>query len=285
MYFSKYLKILRFHKTYIFYAFAYGLSTLVIPLGTQFLVNNLALAGIWANTVSFLTIIAVIIALCQVFRHSLVILNEYLQREIFVNEIKKWRHLQHKENSHYYFEIYTLLKSFAKSYPDLIDMSLVSIFGLCTLVIFHPAFIVLPIVMGLTVWTIKRNFRPAYESSILESNVKYAIYDEISNGKGPLQSITYDYLAARHVHFNYVRKHSFKMSALFAFCIFYVLGIGSYLINASQLSVGQLVAAELIVSGIMGSLVKLPDTLESLYDFETSYYKIQKALRGLVEGH
>jgi putative ABC transport system ATP-binding protein len=285
MYFTKYLRVLRLNKPYVFYALAYGLSTLVIPLGSQFLVNNLALAGIWGNTVSFLTIIAVIIALCHIFRHSMVILNEYLQREIFVAEIKRWRQLQNTENSHYYFEIYTLLKSFAKTYPDLIDMILITFFGLCTLIIFHPAFIVLPIVIGLTIWTIKRNFRPAYESSIAESDVKYAIYDEISLGKGPLQSITYDYLSARNLHFNYVRKHSFKMSVLFAFCIFYVLGIGSYLIHLSQLSVGQLVAAELIVSGIMSSLVKLPDALESLYDFETSFYKIQKALRGPIEAH
>lgn len=285
MYFTKYLKILRLNKTYVFYALAYGLSTLVIPLGSQFLVNNLALAGIWGNTVAFLTIIALIISLCQVFRHSMVILNEYLQREIFVHEIKRWHHLQHTENSHYYFEIYTLLKSFAKTYPDLIDMILVTFFGFCTLIIFHPAFIVLPIVVGLTMWSIKRNFRPAFRTSLAESDVKYAIYDEISDGRGPLQTLTYDYLTARNFHFSYVRRHSFKISVLFAFCVFYVLGIGSYLIHLNQLSVGQLVAAELIASGIMSSLVKLPDALESLYDFETSFYKIQKAIGGEIEAH
>ena len=285
MFFTKYLRLLKFNKTYIFYAFAYGLFSLVLPLGTQFLVNNLALAGIWANTVSFLVIFSTLIILAMVFKHTQLILVEYLQRDIFVREIKKWRHLKDAQNSHYYFEIYTLLKSFAKTYPDLIDMLLISLFGFLTIIIFHPAFLVLPIVTGMTIYFIHRSFGPAYKSSIEESNVKYGIYDQLSSDKGPSAIKTYEYLLARNAHFRYIRKISIKMTALYAFGVIYVLAVGAFLIHANQLSVGQLVAAELITTGIMGSLSKLPNSLESLYDFETSHYKIEKALRGELENH
>jgi ABC-type bacteriocin/lantibiotic exporter with double-glycine peptidase domain len=58
--------------------------------------------------------------------------------------------------------------------------------------------------------------------------------------------------------------------------------MGCYLIVNNQLSVGQLVSAELIISGIFVSLVKLPQTLESIYDYETSQYKISGAMKGQV---
>lgn len=278
MYFTRYLRRLKFHKTYIFYALAYGLSTLIIPLSTQFLVNNLALAGIWANTVTFLTIIGGILAITQIFRHTQVVLIEYLQREIFVHEIKKWRELENAENSHYYFEIYGLLKSYAKTYADLVDMILATFFGMCTIVIFHPAFLILPILLGVLLYLVKRVFAPAYRTSIAESDVKYAIYDLLADGRIPTHQATYAYLGARDVHFAFVRGISFKVNILYAFSLFYILAVGAYLIELDQLSVGQLVAAELIVSGIMQSLLKLPSSLESLYDFETSHYKIGKAL-------
>lgn len=285
MYFTRYLRRLKFHRTYIYYSFAFGFSTLIIPLSSQFLVNNLALAGIWANTISFLTIIGIILALAQIFKHTQVILSEYLQREIFIHEIKKWRNLEDSSNSHYYFEIYSLLKAFSKSYANIIDMILVTFFGMGTIVIFHPAFLVLPLVTFITMYLIRRVFMPAYRSSIEESNVKYEIYDLLAAGKSPDHESVYRYLSARDTHFGYIRGISLKMTILYAFGVFYVLAVGAFLIEQDQLSVGQLVAAELIVSGIMQSLMKLPNALESLYDFETSHFKIEKALKGSHEEH
>jgi hypothetical protein len=285
MYFTRSIRRLKFHKTYIFYSFAYGLSTLIIPLSSQFLVNNLALAGIWANTISFLTIIGVILGLAQIFKHTQVILVEYLQREIVVYEMMKWRNLKDSGHSHYYFEIFNLLKSFSKSYANIIDMGLVTVFGMSTIVIFHPAFLVLPIVTGITMYFIRRVFHPAYKTSIDESNVKYEIYDQLTQGVSPNHQTIYNYLGVRDHHFKFIRGISFKMTILYAFSLFYVLAIGAYLIEQDQLSVGQLVAAELIVSGIMQSLMKLPNSLEALYDYETSHFKIEKALRGTVEDH
>ena len=279
MYFLKYLKFLKLHRTFVFYAVAYGLSSLIIPLGAQFLVNNLALAGIWANIVSFLSVIGFLLVLAQVLKHTQVILVEYLQREIFHTEIKRWRHLCNPTYSHYYFEIYNMLKSFSKSYSDIIDIGLIASFGLMTIVVFHPAFIILPVVIAVVLWLIKRSFKSAYETSIVESDQKYLLYDELVADTGPSEELIQNYLGARDDHFVYIRKISFRISALHAFSQFYVLVVGCYLIQIKQLSVGQLVAAEIIISGLMTSLLKLPNSMEALYDFETSHYKIEKALR------
>ena len=279
MYFIKYLKNLKLHRLYIYYAIAYGFSTLIIPLGAQFLVNNLALAGIWANIVTFVSVIGFFLVIAQILKHTEVILVEYLQREIFLTEIKRWRHLANPKYSHYYFEIYNLLKAFSKSYSNLIDIGLIATFGLLTIVVFHPAFLILPLVIALVLFLIKRSFKSAYETSILESDQKYRLYDELVADNGPCELLIHNYLDARDDHFVYIRRISFRISALHAFSQFYVLVVGCYLIQIKQLSVGQLIAAEIIISGVMAALLKLPNSLEALFDFETSHYKIEKALQ------
>lgn len=279
MQFYHLVKKLKYHRTYLAYAVAYGLTALVIPLGTSFLVNNLVLAKIWANTVSFLLIIGMILGFSQVFRHTMVILVEALQREIYVHELNRWRDLTTTRNSPYYFEIYTLMKTFSSAYVDIVDIILVTVFGLTVIVVFHPMFLILVLLFIVLAWYIRKNIIPAFKTSIHESNVKYAIYYDIAKGIAPSGARTFEYLEARDQHYAYIRRSSKWFSVLHVIMLMFVLAAGSWLITIDQLSVGQLVAAELIISGIMAALQKLPKTLESLYDFETSHYKIRYALK------
>jgi hypothetical protein len=54
-------------------------------------------------------------------------------------------------------------------------------------------------------------------------------------------------------------------------------------VEATELSIGQLVSAEIILTNILISMQKLPDALENMYDFETSIYKINKAKEAVHE--
>jgi ABC-type protease/lipase transport system fused ATPase/permease subunit len=274
------MRSLKSNKSYIFYSIAYGLSSLILPFGIQFLVNNLALSGIWLNTVSFLVLIGLGLVISQIVRHSQVILIEFLEREVFIEEMRKWKNFNNEKYAHYYFEVINVLKAFSKSYTSLIEIALVMTFGISTIIIFHPAFIILAFIIGLTVYQIYKSSEYAIKTSIQESNEKYHIYDQVVLGKGVSDEGIDKYLSARDVHFSFTRKNSFKISVLTIFIQVILLGIGCYLILNNQLSVGQLVSAELIISGIFVSLVKLPKTLESVYDYETSQYKIAGAMKG-----
>jgi ABC-type bacteriocin/lantibiotic exporter with double-glycine peptidase domain len=270
---------LKHHRRYIFYAIAYGLSTLILPLGVQYLVNNLALSGIWLNTLTFVVLIALGLIFTQICRHSQVILLEYFQREIFLLEIAIWKNFNRKGKEHYFFEVVNLLKSFAKSYSNLIEMALVVVFGLFTIIIFHPIFILLPIAIGTVLYQIFLNSLPPIKASIQESYKKYDLYYQLIN-TGTMSDVAVDdFLEARDHHFLFIRKNSFKISLLTIICHIFLLGTGIYLIQRNQLSVGQLVSAEIIISGIFNSLVKLPQTLESIYDYETGQYKILKGVQ------
>lgn len=277
------MRALEWSKSYVFYAIAYGLSSLILPLGVQFLVNNLALSGIFFNTISFLVLISLGLVISQIIRHSQVILIEFLQREVFIKEMKRWNDFNNMKYSHYYFEVLNVLKSFSKSYASLIEMALVMVFGISTIIIFHPAFIVLAIIIVFTIHQIYSSSDLAIKSSILESNEKYKIYDKIASGDGINDENINLYLSSRDNHFYFTRRNSFKISLLAILVQIILLGLGCYLIFTNQLSVGQLVSAELIISGITVSLLKLPQTLESVYDYETSQYKIAGVMKGSHE--
>ena len=274
------LKVLRLNRKFIFYSAAYGVSSLIIPLGVQYLVNNLSLSAIWLNIVSFIFIVGALLVFASMVKHSQVILIESLQREIFVFEINRWKMIKTKEYAHYYFEVAGLLKSFSKAYSHLVELFLMVLFGVTTIILFHPAFIVLAIFIGLTILSIFRTFSPSIESSIIESNEKYSIFDTLSSGQVIEEAQIDAYLVAREGHFKFTRMNSFKISILAVASQVLLLGLGSYFIKNNQLSVGQLVSAEIIVSGILFSLIKLPQTLESVFDFETGQKKIAKALKG-----
>lgn len=274
------IKLLSSHKTYIGYSLAYGLSTLIVPLGVQFLVNNLALSGIWLNTTAFIILIVVGLVLAQTIKHSQLIIVESLLREIFCIEIQKWKNFKNKEYSQYYFEVFNLLKSFSKSYSNIIELALVMFFGLSTIIFFHPVFLSLAAVILLTVYQIYSSSSPALISSIKESDEKYKLYEKVHAGEEIKDSGILDFLKARDNHFNFIRNNSFKIAALVVISQAVLLSLGCYLIKINQLSVGQLVSAEIIISGIFIPLSKLPHTLEAVYDYETSKYKISKAFLG-----
>lgn len=274
------IRLLRSHKPYVYYSLAYGLSTLIVPLGVQFLVNNLALSGLWLNISAFIIFIVIGLVVSQIIKHSQLIIVESLQREIFCIEINQWKNFSRKDYSHYYFEVLNLLKSFSKSYSNLIELGLVMVFGLSTIVMFHPMFLPIVIIIILTIFQIYKSSSSALVSSIKESDEKYKLYDVVHSERQIQETDLQSFLEARDGHFNFVRKNSFKISALVVIVQAILLSVGCYLIKINQLSVGQLVSAEIIISGIFIPLSKLPLTLEAVYDYETSKYKISKAMEG-----
>lgn len=271
---------LRLNKKYIYYSLTLGLSSLIIPFGVQFLVNSLALNGMWFNNLTFLIFIGLGLAVAQIIRHSQLILVELLQRDIFLQEMDRWVGLKDSEHAEYYFEVLSLLKSFSKAYTHLIELFLLCVFGLSTLTLFHPGFLLLPILLGIMLFRIRLKFYPAFRSSVIESDKKYYLFNLIKSQTAVSEEDLDDYLEARDAHFTYTKKNSVMVSSGVLFCQMLLLGTGIYLIQQNQLSVGQLVSAEIILSGISLSLLKLPHTLESVFDYETSKYKIKKALSG-----
>lgn len=277
-------KQLTLSRKYIFYAIIYGLSFLIIPLTTQYLVNNLALSGILSNTLTFLILLAAAMILSQVFKYTQVILNEYMQREIFFHEIGAWGKEGQSKESPYFFEIFSMMKSFSSSFSHLVELALLMVFGLLLILVFHPIFIILVLVLMASIWWIFSSWNEAVETSLKESEQKYILFKQKAHGENLSEQDVEAYLEERHLHFRFIKMNKINVSITFIVSQLVLIGLGIYLIEQNQLSVGQLVSAEIILSGILSSLGKLPKTIEALYDYETSRVKIKNALLGAEHG-
>ena len=86
--------------------------------------------------------------------------------------------------------------------------------------------------------------------------------------------LTVDYLDARRMHYRIVLRQLLFALGLQAVVATALLGLGGWLVIQGQLTLGQLVAAELIVTVIVGSFAKMGKHLESFYDLLASMDKL-----------
>lgn len=273
--FFEILKKIKLRKSYFVFALLYGLTTLIIPLAVQYLVNNLILAGILQNTITFILIISFGLISSVILRYYLIIISEYIEREIFIMNVPEWNLYQTKE-PHYFLELFNGMKSFSKTFADFVDITLTLTFGILTIILFHPGFIILPLVIISGLYLIWHRNSPAIATSIKESDQKYNLLGSLPNDK---EMVTTElYLIERHDHFRFIKINTIIVGVLFFVSQILLLGLGIYFVESDSLSVGQLVSAEIIVSGIFATLLKFPKTMEAFYDFETSNYKLKKAL-------
>jgi putative ABC transport system ATP-binding protein len=83
-----------------------------------------------------------------------------------------------------------------------------------------------------------------------------------------------DYLTAKRQHYRVLLRQVISSVALYAIASTALLAIGGYLVIDGHLTLGQLVAAELIVSSALLALIKFGKHLEGVYDLMAGTDKI-----------
>ncbi len=276
-YFAKHFKQISITPSYIVLAVLYGLSTLIVPFSVQVLVNNLALTGLWLSVLAYLVTITLVLAAAMTVKYFQIVLVEFMQRHIFFREVAKWqRHVSPDEiRNPYFFEIFNMMKSFQTVIGDGVDLGLRILFGGLALLFIHPAFIGLHVLLILSFFVLRWQGRGAIDSSLIESNAKYDLYYEIEHNQwSHNKPLVGDYLVKRDDRFGFIRRQT--MTIHFTYVALQVLQLawGVYLVQANQLAIGNLVSAEIILSGILYSYSEVPKMLEGFYMFETACIKV-----------
>jgi len=287
----------------IAYAAIVGVLSLIVPLSASAIVNSVVL-GVFTNQLVWLCIIAaiglLIIGVFDVMKQYVV---DVLQRRIFVRTAFEIAHRLPKmkqsslENEYppelinRFFDVLTIQKTIGKFLLDGVGATLTMGIGLFLLAIYHPFFIlfnfsllafipVLIFVLG----------RGGLVSSIKESKKKYALaswLEEIGRCQTSFKlfstpeyiyervdGIAVEYVKARHAHFMVLARQIAGSVFFRALAIVGVLGIGGSLVIQGQLSIGQLVAAELIIVAMLSSIEKLVSQFAEHYDLLTAIDKL-----------
>ncbi|MEZ6133035.1 MAG: ATP-binding cassette domain-containing protein [Planctomycetaceae bacterium] len=287
----------------IVFAFVVGLLTLATPIAVESLVNTVAFGRFMQPVVVLSLILLTFLAFSAAIRALQTYVAEIVQRRLFARvsgdlayRLPRTRtaavdSIYLPELTNRFFEIVTLQKICAQLLLDGVGLVLSAIIGMAVLAFYHPWLLGFDIVMmAIIAFIIFVLGRGAVASAIKESKNKYnmaAWLEDISRCPTTFRTsggtdlaleradrLVHEYLEARGKHFRILMRQVIFALGLQAVASTVLLGLGGWLVIRGELSLGQLVAAELIVTVIVGAFAKLGKHLESFYDLMASVDKL-----------
>lgn len=305
--FKRFLKLLAAERKEIyyivFYAIIVGLIGLILPLGIQTTVELIS-GGVFFSSVYVLigiVIAGVIIAgALQIVQLTLV---EYLQQRIFTKaslefafripriRLEALHGKYAPELINRFFDIITIQKGLPKLLIDFSAGIVQIFFGLLLLSLYHPFFIFFSIILILLVFAMFYLTGPkGLHSSIQESKYKYKIVhwlEELARTLNAFKiagttdlpirrtdSHVTNYLKYRKTHFN-------VLVTQFSFAIFFkaaitggLLIMGTVLVVEREITLGQFVAAEVVIILVIAAVEKIILNMDVVYDLLTAVDKV-----------
>lgn len=290
------------------YSVAMGILSLIIPIGVQSLVNILNFGTLFQPVLilTFLVIIALgFVGLMNVLQSYVA---ELIQQRLFVRLAANVTNLFPRVNHHdfkkyyasempnYFLDISIIQKSATILLTNGLGIFLQTLIGLLVLVLYHPFFIlfnvlILAFVIGIIFYSIGS---VGIETSIKESKSKHKVASwiqemnfhrtvfrsERAHNYASLrtENLVREYISNRRKHFKALMRQMIGFVSLQAFGSGLLLGIGGWLVIKGQITLGQLVASEIIVAKILDNFGKFTKYLENYYDLCASVDKVNHLL-------
>ena len=287
----------------IVFAVVVGLLALATPVAVEALVNTVAFGRFLQPVVVLALVLFTFLFMAALTRALQTYVVEIIQRRLFARVVGDlaWRLPRVKQSVHdehdvpelanRFFDIVTVQKSVAQLLLDGIAIVVGTVVGMTVLAFYHPLLLGFDLVLlALVTFTIFVLGRGAVASSIKESKAKYrnaGWLEEITRSPVAFRTAgaaaltlsradrhVADYLTCRSKHFRALMRQVLFALILQAVGSTLLLGLGGWLVIKGQLTLGQLVAAELIVAVILGSFAKLGKHLESFYDLLAAVDKL-----------
>lgn len=289
--------------TLVIYGAGIGLLSLATPIAVQALVNTVAFGALFQP----LLVLTLVLLVLMAFGNALAALQFYvvemLQRRLFVRlfgtaanrlqqsefTIRDSRHLP--ELSNRFFDVVTLQKTAAVMLLETLGYLLQTSIGMLLLAFYHPILLAFDLFLIAALATILFVMgKHGVDTAIEQSRAKYAAAAWLENiaanallGKSAssrtylareTEQIALQYLNACSGHFRILARQNIGALTLHAVANTLLLGLGGWMVIERQLSLGQLIAAELVVNAMLYGLTRLGKTLDNFYELLASLDKI-----------
>ncbi|CAM9855560.1 unnamed protein product [Chrysoparadoxa australica] len=285
------------------YACGISLLSLAIPISVQALVNTVTFA-VLMQPLLVVTFLLLILLIFSGFLNGLQdYAVEYFQRHFYARSSLEMsqRLLNSRASSlkgfyrgdlvNRYFDIMSVQKKGAKLMVGGFSLILQTMVGMLLLAFYHPYFLAFDLILVFLIFLVWALFgKKALDSAIVESKAKYKVASWLEQlasenkffknatrkkaAKAYTNSLVDNYLEKRAFHFRYLFRQIIFLLGIYAFLSALILGLGGFLVMEGQLTLGQLVAAEIVVAVILSGFAKSGDYLESMYDLHASLDKI-----------
>lgn len=282
---------------------AYGLLGIATPVAVQSLVNIVTMGGVLQPLIVIAIILFALLILSGAIYTMETYIVELIQRRLFVRaaidiatkaqKVQRTVYDVHNpvELMNRFFDITVVQKSTA----TLLTIGLTALFqgiiGSIILMFYslYFAIIVLFIFVCLAL-IVKLLGKPAEATAIDESKAKYemmAWLESIARNfniskffgaetrvKEKTNDAAVHYINERKKHFNLILKQHASVLVLYAVMGTAMLALGGMLVINGQINLGQFVAAELIIFGVLTSFVRVITKLEYYYDLLAALDKL-----------
>lgn len=284
-----------FVRLAVVYGVAISLLSLATPISVQLLINSVANTALPTPLFTLAGLLFLLLLLAGVLAAFRIHLLAQFERRFFARIVAEITlRAVHAQNPFFqdarrgdlfnrYFDLATVQKALPSLLIGGFTIVLQGAVGLVVTSFYHPFFLAFNVVLALSLFVIWQVWASgAIASAVAMSHTKHAAahwLESVGGSNGFYKSsrhldfamdrseaVTAAYVSAHRRHFRYTFAQTLALLLVYATASAALLALGGWLIIQGQLSIGQLVAAELILSGVFYGIAQFGPYLESLYD-------------------
>ncbi len=292
-------------KTLVAYGVGIGLMSLATPVAVQALVNTISFGALFQPLVVLTLILLVLVGFSNLLAALQFYVVDILQRRLFVRllgqsasnlqnvayPVHDKQHLPELTNR--FLDVVTLQKTASVLLLETLGYFLQTVIGMILLAFYHPlllafdlfliaaiAFILFVLGKGGTATAIQQSKAKYAALAWLEAIAASPVLGKSNQDFLTAQTdrIAYEYLETSAQHFRVLARQNAGALLLHTLANTLLLGMGGWMVIERQLSLGQLIAAELVVNAMIYGLTRLGKTLDNFYELLASTDKLNYLL-------
>lgn len=287
----------------VFYGVLVSFLSLAVPVAVQSLVNSLAYGQLTQQLLVLSIIVFLVLSFSGFFSALQYYCVEILQRRLFTRyamdlairiprfETRGVRDQIGAEFVNPFLEVITLHKSLAHLFLGGLSLLLQITVGVVLLGTYHPLLLLFSLcIVGMIYLIFSVMGRGGIATADKECSAKYQVlawledmarmpimfHSSYGEGFGLRQAddAVKNWLDARSKHFKILFRQNISMFAVHAIASSLLLALGGMLVIQGQLTLGQIVAAELVLNTALSGLSKFGKHVESYYDLMAASLKL-----------
>lgn len=289
------------------YSIATSVLTLAVPLSVQVLIATVSNTALLQPVVVLALILFALLGMYGALYVVQAHLMDRFERRFFArytqeivlrsvhSAVAAGRRMNREELANRFFEIVSVQRNVPTIVLNGSAILMQAIVGIIVVSGYHPAFVVFSAVLLVMVWLIWKIWvSRAIHSKVYASKAKFKVarwLEELARVHPSFQStrtIRYatreaealiaGYASAHRKHFGHKLAQTVGYFGLYAVASAALLGVGGWLVIINELTLGQLVAAELIFAAVFYSLTRLPALLDNYYELCAAVDKLGEFL-------
>ena len=298
----------RFYGTVFVYGIAVSTLSLALPLSVQVLIGTVTNTGLVRPVVVLALVLFTLLTLSALFAAMQVYVMELFDRRFFARIVSEvtlrliyalpshMNSINRDELVNRFFDIMTVQKSLPPLLVGGLGTVLQITVGVAVTSFYHPMFLFFNAATLIFGYLVFRLFhRGAATSSLALSSTKYATANwletlarsndlfksrrAIEHALKRTEQANADYVTDHRRHFRFTFAQILGFLFIYALTSSTLLGVAGWLVIKGELTIGQLVAAELILTAIFYGLGRTGYYLELYYDLYAAMSKLSQLYR------